>query len=594
MKRIFFFAAIILYIASACSKNSGDEGPVYDPTPSSVVSGLYTYENVADEDDYMRAAVSFGTGGKATVYTDNPGAGEITHSGDYTYDRTTGYGTITQDNSVNLVFFADEAGYIILYDKDSEHKEFSEAICLIKQDYDLDTFKIPTNIDDMFSPEYDDDFGCETYNPAAVLDIGDIGYQGSGAQDQLGNIEWTVAGIAEWAGSNLGGAVASAAASAIMTQIGVGTGAQLNQISLKLDQIQKQLELVLQKIEAILDGQAEAQFNNHKSELNTLANTILPYFEKVMDEKDSEKRSEYLKEFNSMQGTIKTNTFLDNIASLTIQKMSLYSAYDKYIYGCYPWEEQGYVARECFRSLDMVTAFKGTLLSILFYQDRNDNTMMQAHLEKFNRYLEYYNSVLVKRNEDYAVSQIPNCKIRISKTVDKRDFKNQTWLKNGVVYDYPWEYATLIWDPGTTVQTLAYGNDRNIPQEQYHRMGISKKEVLKLVEFHKLPLQTILFDIAKCKNPFSEAEMNGKTLCIMRGNNTIWPDDRDMSGLDASLTGMYISAYFTDNSYKLRKVGKPKISYRTDHTFFTNKVPVFDGWEAYNDEYLWCYPIVAR
>ena len=599
MKKYFYFLALCLpiLVISSCSDDSdGDNDvPVYEPTPASGVSGLFTYENVADDDSCMRVAVYFESGNKVVVYIDatSTDGGNVTHYGGYTYDPTTGFGTITQDDSTCLEFFADEAGYILLHDEDSKYEKFRGELCLIAQNYDLDTFKV-SEFGNIYIPEYDDDFGCLAYDSAAVLDIEDIGYQQSSDLDMLDGFSWSVADVAQWAGNHIGGAIASAAASAIMTQIGVGTGAQLNEISLKLDQIQKQLETVLQKIEVILDNQAEAQFNNHKSEMNALANTILPYFEKVMDEQDSVKRSEYLKEFNAMQGTIKTNTFLDNIASLTIQKMSLYNAYDKYIYGCYPWEEQGYVARECFRSLDMITAFKGTLLSVLFYQGRGDTTTMQAHINKFTNYLNYYNNSLVKRNEEYAISQIPNCKIRINKTVDKRDFKNQTWLKNGVNYEYDWLRLSLLWEPGATIQTLAYGNDRGISMEQYKSMGISKKEVNKLVDFHKLPLQTILFDIAKCTNPFSETEMKGKTLCIMRGNNLLRYDDMDETGLYSDPSQMCISAYCTDNSYKLRKVGTPKLTYRRDNMWIVQDIPVFNGWSNYNDQYLWCYPIVSR
>ena len=594
---------------TSCSEDDDNSVTTSDftPTSSSNLLGLYTYEDEADETNYMRAAFLFCENNRIVVYADTlcTDEGDMLCDGEFTYDASTGFGTITQEDGVCMDFFADKAGFIILYDEDSEFEEFREAVWLTKQDYELADFNRP--ICNSFDAQYEDDFGCETYNPDCVLDIDDIGYQADDTRSTRADFEWTIANVAQWAGSHIAsgavGAISSTAVNAIMKQMGVGMGAQLNQISLKLDQIQKQLDAVLQKIEVVLDNQAEAQFNSHKSELNSLANTILPYFEKVMEEKDSVKRSEYLKEFNSMQGTIKTSTFLDNIASITIQKMSIYDAYDKYIYGCYPWEEQGYTARESFRALDMITAFKGTLLAVLFYNDRNDSSTIQAHLDKFARYLDYYNGSAVVRDDDHAVCQIANCKIRINKKVDRRDFKTQNWLKKGVDFKSSYFESShpyhMYWVPDVTIYNLAYGNNRNISTEQYKKMGISKDEVNKLTSFHKKPLQSILFDIAKCENPFSAEELNGKTLCIMRGNNSC-DYEKDETGLFASESEMCISAYFTDNSYKLRRVGVPNIGHRNgERLWYTlwikrKKIPVFNGWKSYNDQYLWCYPTVER
>ena len=593
---------------TSCSNDDNDSGTEseFTPTSSSNLLGLYTYEDVADHTDFMRAALFFCDGNRIVIYVDttctDDGAALI--NGDYNYDPNTGLGVITQDDGINLDFFADEAGFVVLYDEDSKYEEYREGVWFIKQDYDLEAFN--DSIKDYYFCGYDDDFGCETYNPDCVLDINDIGYQPDDTRGTRADFEWTIASVASWAGSNLissaAGAIGSTAVNAIMTQIGAGMGAQLNEISLKLDQIQKQLETVLQKIGVVLDNQAEAQFNVHKSEVNSLANTILPYFEKVMEEKDSVKRSEYLKEFNSMQGTINTNTFLDNIASITIQKMSIYDAYDKYIYGCYPWEEQGYVARESFRAFDMITAFKGTVLSVLFYNDRQDKTTIKAHLDKFARYLDYYNSHTVTRDNKHAVCQIPNCKVRINKNVDKRDFKNQNWLKKGVDFQASFTQESvysIYWVPGVTAATLCYGNNLNIPQDQYRKMGLSKDEINKLIQFHQKPLQEILFDIAKCNNPYSEAEMNGKKLCIIRSN--LYCDYyKDETGMYADKSEISISAYLNDNTYKLRKVGKPNIGHRNGkrlwYTFFIKreKIPVFNGWSSYDDNYLWCYPTVDR
>ena len=611
MKHKHLFLLLLVNLLTFVSCSNDDNEPVIDsefaPTATTDLLGLYTYEDVADSTDYMRAAFFFCENNQMVVYVDTAysDGGEVLYSGNFTYDATTGFGTIMQNDSVELEFFADKEGFIILYDEDSKYEEYREGLWLIKQTYNWEDFNdISSN--NTYEDKYGADFGCESYNPDAVLDITDIGYQPS-YTNRAANFEWTVANVAQWAGTNLAssaiGAAASVAVNAIMKEMGVGMGAQLNQISLQLDQIQKQLELVLQKIETILDNQAEQEFNRHKSELNKLANTILPYFEKVMEETDSAKRSEYLKEFNNMQGTINTNTFLDNIASMTVQKMTIYDAYDKYIYGCYPWEEQGYVARENLRALDMITAFKGTVLAVLFYNERNDMTTAQAHLDKFARYLDYYNTTAVVRDNNHAVCQIPNCKIRINKKVDRRDFKTQNWLKNGV--DFKSSYFessnpySMYWVPEMTVATLAYGNNINIPNDQYKKMGLSKDEIEKIIKFHNQPLQTILFDIAKCENPFTETEMKGKTLCIMRGNNSC-NYYKEETGMYASQSELCISAYTTDNKYNLYRVGVPNIGHRNGerlwYTLFIKrkKIPVFNGWKSYNDQYLWCYPTVER
>ena len=266
---------------TSCSNDDNDSGTEseFTPTSSSNLLGLYTYEDVADHTDFMRAALFFCDGNRIVIYVDttctDDGAALI--NGDYNYDPNTGLGVITQDDGINLDFFADEAGFVVLYDEDSKYEEYREGVWFIKQDYDLEAFN--DSIKDYYFCGYDDDFGCETYNPDCVLDINDIGYQPDDTRGTRADFEWTIASVASWAGSNLissaAGAIGSTAVNAIMTQIGAGMGAQLNEISLKLDQIQKQLETVLQKIGVVLDNQAEAQFNVHKSEVNSLANTIL-------------------------------------------------------------------------------------------------------------------------------------------------------------------------------------------------------------------------------------------------------------------------------------------------------------------------------
>ena len=599
---------VILCTAFAsCSKND-EITSEFAPSGLSDLPGLYTYEDVMDSEDYFRVAVYFCEGDEVSVFVDTAPdeGGAFYFDGTYSYDPESGLGKINQNDGVELDFYADGEGFVILYDDDSEYEDYQDGIWLTRQDYTLGDFdgSLGGGNDEVYSCLYDDDFGCTSYNPESVLDIDDIGYQ---AAETKADIEWTVAGVAKWAGMNLlsgaTGAIASTAMTAIMSQMGIGVGPKLKQISLKLEEIQKQLETVLQKIEVILDNQAEAQFNSHKTERNSLANTILPYFEKVMEETDETKRAEYLKEFNTMQGTIKTGTFMDNIASITVQKMSLYDAYDKYIYGCYPWEEQGYVARESFRALDMMTAFKGTVLAVLYYQGIGDESTAQAFLDKFATYLNYYNTTLVVRDDDHAVCQIPNCKIRINKKVDRRDFKTQTWLKNGTDFKSSYFESShpihMYWVPDVTAFNLAYGNNLGTPAEQYKKAGLSKDEIDKIIKFHQMPLQTILFEVAGCTNPFSESEMSGKTLCIMRGNNSC-NYEKDETGIYASQSEMCISAYFTDNTYKLRKVGTPNIGHRNGkrlwYTFFIKreKIPVFNGWKNYNDEYLWCYPTVAR
>lgn len=608
------FILSLSWILTSCSDDDYNpdadfEDYLYTPTSTSDLLGLYTYEDVIYEENYMRSAFFFCEGNKIVVYIDTTstdGATGILLSGDYEYNSESGFGKMTLDDGAVADFYADKSGFIVFYDDDSEYNIFQEGIWLIKQNFDLGQFNDSI---ETYDCEYEDDFGCEEYDSASVLDIDDIGYQYDETRKTRADFEWTVANVAKWAGSNIAsgavGAIAGVAVNAIMNEMGVGMGAQLNKISMKLDEIQNQLNTVLKKIDAVLDNQAEAQFNNHKTELNSLANTIQPYFEKVMEEKDSVKRSEYLKEFNSMQGTIKTNTFLDNIASITVQKTTIYDTYDKYIYGCYAWEEQGYAARESFRALDLMAAFRGTVLSVLFYNDRHDDASIKVHLDKFARYLDYYNKTAVKRDNDHAICQISNCKIKINKNVDRRDFKNQTWLKNGTQFESSYFESSsayhMYWVPLSTINTLAYGNDKNIPKDQYNKMGLSKDEVNKLLDFYKgKSLQTILFDIAKCNNPFTADEMKGKTLCIIRSNPHC-EYSKDDTGEFASEKEMSISAYIpTDNAYKLRQVGVPNIGHKDGkrlwYTLWIKKerIPIFNGWKSYNDQYLWCYPTVAR
>lgn len=622
MRKYLILLAVIGLVSAGVMSCSDHDDPVlevedyaYTPASDSEMRGLYVYSSTDSIGSSFLMGIQFDEGDSVKFYMDvvtPSGTLAVPFGAHYWYNAETGYGAITDGETV-IDFFVDKNGFIVLFDSDNEHKQVREGMWLNKRDYDITALMRTTT---PYVWEYASDFGCEENDSTRLIDVEDIGYQDGGAiyntktrgfaKDEF---EWTVANVAKWAGANIASGAVSALASvgvnAIMTQIGVGMGAQLNNISKQLNEVMVKLDQILPKINQLLDGQAEAHFNDHKRELNELSNIVVPCFLNVMDQKDSVKRMEYLKEFNDKQGTNKTNTFLDNIATLTIQNKMLYEAYDKYIYQCYPWEEQGYTARESFRANDMICAFMGTVLSALYYSNKGDTITIKQHFSKFARYMDYYNKTMVKRDENYAVSQIAGCKIRINKKVDKRDYKNQTWLANGVEFETSYFESSnpyrCYWVPRAMVYSLCYGNSLGFPEDTYHKMGLTESEVNALLKFYgnKKSLQDILFTEAKCVMPFSESELNGKTLCIMRGN-TSCDYNKDKTGSYASKDEICFSAYTKDNKFLLRRVGVPKIGTKDGkrlwYTLFIKKekISIFNGWSQYNDNNLWCYPTVIR
>lgn len=608
---------VVPFCMSSCSDDDDDSSQLTDdfpyvPATNSEMQGLYCYTSTDSIGCSLMLALQFCEGDSFNIYIDvvTPSGGmAFPGGGTYQYNAETGYGVLAGE-AVEVNFFVDKNGFLVLFDPDSSHEKAQYGVWLNKRSYDMATLQrdyVP------YVWDYADEFGCEEYDSTRLLDIDDIGYQSDGAiyniKTRDGAFEWTVANVAKWAGANIAsGAVsgiASAGINAIMAQIGLGMGAQLNNISKQLNEVITKLDQILPKINQLLDGQAEAHFNDHKRELNELSNIVIPCFLNVMDQKDSLKRMEYLQEFNNKQGTNKTNTFLDNIASLTIHNMSIYEAYDKFIYQCYPWEEQGYTARETFRANDMLCACMGTMLSALYYSSKGDTITIKQHFDKLARYMKYYDENMVVRDDSHAVSQIAGCKIRINKKVDRRDYKNQTWLAKGVEYEQSYFESShpinCYWVPGSMVYTLHYGNNLGYAEDDYHQMGLKESEVNTLLKFYgnKKTLRDIIFTEARCTMPFSESELKDKTLCIMRGN-TSCNFSKDKSGSFASDDEICFSAYTDDNNFLLRRVGVPNIGYKDGKRLWytlwikKEKIAIFNGWKQYNDNNLWCYPTVIR
>lgn len=621
MKKYWFFLSMLCALTfglTSCSDDDNDsqqeEVDDFPYTPADVTemqSGTYCYASSDSAGYSCMIALQFKQNNVVTFYFRSVSPSDILAApldGRYEFNPETGYGSYVV-GKWDAEFFVDKNGFLVIFDPDYDVTSLQNGFWLNKITCDIKSLQQDV---ESYKWEYENGFGCEDNDSSRLLDIYDIGYQdgipaaGIKAREAF---EWTIANVAKWAGSNIAsgavGALAGAGITAIMTEIGVGMGAQLNKVTKQLNDITAKLDEVLPKINQLLDGQAEAQFNNHKHQLNELSNIVAPCFLNVMEQKDSMKRQEFLNEFNAKQGTNKTNTFLDDISSLTIQNTRIYEAYDRYIYRCYPWEEQGYTARETFRSNDMLCAFMGTVLSALYYKSKNDTVSIKLHFDKFAKYLDYYNKLKVNRDLTHAVSQIAGCKIRINKKVDRRDFRNQTWLAKGVEFNESYFESSnpyrQYWVPGSMAYTLAYGNPLGYPQDVYNKIGLNENEVNVMLRFYgnKKSLQDILFNEAKCTMPFSATELNGKTLCIMRGN-TSCDYSKDKTGMYASKGEICISAYTTDNKFLLRRVGVPNVGSKNGKRLWytlwikKKKIPVFNGWSQYNDGNLWCYPTVIR
>lgn len=597
---------LVLAVFSSCSKDdksTNDEQTT--PAKTSDLAGLYTCEDIFEYEDYIRMALCFNADKSMFIYVDttySDGYNGDVFNGEYEYDPDEGYGTIKFKNGSDADFYADEQGFIIFVDEDSKFRMFNDGIWLGKQSYDFETFNEEP---EWFECEYDDDFGCESYDTACVLDIDDIGYQfeDSAAPTRASTTLLTIGGMFKWAIMNLSPSSASLRFDAIY-DMSQETVSMMNDIIDQLNDIQGKLDIALKGIDQILSRQAVEHFNAHKSDRNELRNMIRPFIKTVLAEKDSVKRSALLQQCFNQKVTISTATFLDNIQDITFDDMKIYSAYDKFVYQNYIWEEQGYVPRESFRSIDMMLALEGTILSVLYYSDQHNLDMVKDHLQKFQNYLKYYESVAVVRNNEYAISQIKDLKIKIRKELDHRDFINQNWLKIGTDFDPSGYIGGYLVEnshyPGITITQLAYGHN-SMSTDKYSHEGLTENEIKTLINAHPkingkdMPLQTILFDYAKCKKPDTSRYQNLYVMrAIGRPSGTF-----ETIGLYADETKMEIAAYTpADNDCKLRHLCVPYVKKKeySKWRFISRMMApkVFAGWKEFVDDSYWCYPIVVR
>lgn len=605
--RQHFLPLIVFCVLStmvfSCSKDKVEQNRASDSshaTTSDKLSGVYTFAELVDS-GYVFYAMDLHKDNSLEFYIEflkgeKPTGSSLT--GSYTYDANTGLGELTYGSGFKLPFFADSSGFIAVYDDVSDIERIKNGMWLQKEAVNLEALKYKEKEPIVWA--YPDSLGCAVYDSTYTLITEDIGYQDNSGSTTKAGVEWTLASLGKWAGSSFAsgavGALASAGVNAILTEVGVGMGAEVREISKKLDELSAQiaglysvLDKQFKKIQNSLD---EDKYNRHREEVNTLANTIDPYFHKVMEETSSAKRMEYLKEFNQHGGTILTATFLDNISSLRYNETDLYAAFDATVYSCHPWEEDGYTERESFRGYDMVTALQGTMLSALYYYDINDTVMVKKHFDKFAKYLDYYNKRHVVRDEKHSVSQIPGLKVKINKEIDRRDFEHHSWLTevhcNFLCRIYPYN-----WLECADALKFFYGNNRNIIPKEYFTMGLTEDEINKLIAYYgnKESLYNILVCRAHCNEPaftYDETHKYHSLPLIVRGRQSNFSIGFLQSqAAIITTTSVEMMAYGPDNKFEMYPIGKPK----KVSTLFSNR---FCEWESYDTGYVWFYPTAER
>lgn len=631
MKNLFsyfrMFSALILGAAAlaSCKKETPAE---IQGGPSQVtdLQGLYTRENLTSDDSFIRIALQLNDNKSLVLYVDSTDDDEdngYTKNGKWEYNPMNGCGTVTLNGNDVLDFIADKEGYIILYDQYSKHDEFKEGLWLTKQDYDFADFNSRS---ELFECEYEDSFGCTGYVPERIVDVGDLIYQGGDDDSwnltKAGDDNLSVSGLASWAFKSLATGAASAVggsvANFIMSQLGMGLGAKMNKISDQLKDVQRTLDATLIEVNKVFTGVAETNINNHINDRNDLFSIVdvqmanLP--SKLVTPEDTLQLLDVLFLFERQKnGAELVRKFIGNVMNKTFDRKNLYQAYDSYIYCNYVWEEQGYAARENFRAMDMVTIVRGSMLAMLYFDLMGQSANMKTQAQMLQQYLEFYQENRVRYNMFDAVCQLKDCKMSISLDMFRREPNGKHRPKSGTGYipcnlrygsEYTGEYQT-----GPTAFEHAYGYT-SMSSQRFSKEGLRMDEIRRLIDAHKSPngremsLYDILFNVAKCRCPYSKSELEGRTLCIMRAfvdTVSTYPNLCAFASPKEVRFGGYTQK---NNEFTQFQVGTPELappggewwsetaflhaSYARIHT------KTFKGWKTYNDQVLWCYPRVAH
>lgn len=108
---------------------------------------------------------------------------------------------------------------------------------------------------------------------------------------------------------------------------------------------------------------------------------------------------------NSNEGRVAALNFIESTAKGTSDGKTWILAFDLCTENTYPWEHQGYDAREAFRTKELALCYESYVLTKMYNAIANPN--LSDNLKELESVVDLYNKNKVVRDDKYAICQIP-------------------------------------------------------------------------------------------------------------------------------------------------------------------------------------------